>query len=382
MAGVTKANPSLKLVRLNKGSINGEHELIAKTNLLYADAAKLNTRELGQKKLVYFTLNTDYKYIDLFYYCLNSIIKNSKELDFDLLIICPDDFEIRIKSNIKLNGINLNGINVYFFNVDLVNDGIQASMNKLLIYKWAGIREYGKVLFLDVDILLRKDINELFNLELNPRILYSTVHDLSHHLHQTVFHKIVDYGLDKMTEFKDNSIYAFNAGQYLFVNNELMLKHFSNVDLISREWSGNYFFEQSFMNFYFNWFCASDSVLLFDKVQFLSVHMWEKSPSILNKKDPVLMHFAGHACDADKKIKFMQTFYPDLVKMDRVSIFGSCYFNVSDKVNTNVWNKIYNCYSVIDINSHKSIWGLRTDVSSTVSDNLNNVVENFINFKT
>jgi lipopolysaccharide biosynthesis glycosyltransferase len=308
-----KDNPSVSLVRINEGRIKSEEELITEIEHLYTGTRNLDTRELGQKNLVYFTINNDYKYIELFIYCLRSVIKNSKELDFDLLVICPEEFEKRINELIKENNISLLGINLHFFRVDMSVDGVQASMNKLLIYKWELIKEYRRVLFLDVDILARSDISELFKLELNPCKLYSTIHNLSQHLHQTVFHKLISYSTDKMTEFRDNSIFAFNAGQFLFVNSDLMLQHFHNVHLISREWSGSYFFEQSFMNHYFNWFCISDAVLLFDKIQFLSVHMGERALTVLNKDAPILMHFAGHACNAEKKIEFIKTFFFKLI---------------------------------------------------------------------
>ena len=72
-----------------------------------------------------------------------------------------------------MRGINLDGINLNFFSVDYVNDGVISSMNKLMIYKWERIKEYGRVLFLDVDILFRRDVSELFDLELHAGILYA-----------------------------------------------------------------------------------------------------------------------------------------------------------------------------------------------------------------
>jgi lipopolysaccharide biosynthesis glycosyltransferase len=188
-------------------------------------------------------------------------------------------------------------------------------MNKLKIYQFKGIKQYGKVLFLDVDIIAKESVSELFNLELDPNKLYSAIHRASDHLHSTKYHKLVDYDLAKMNEFRDKGIYAFNAGQYLFVNSARMMRHMYNVDWLSRAWPGEYFFEQAFLNHYFNWFCISDVHLLDRYVKFVSVHLWDKA-NIVNqyKLSYSIIHFAGHACDAAKKIDFIRQFHPDLIK--------------------------------------------------------------------
>lgn len=299
-----KINPSILLVRKKEGRIKAEDELVGFMEGLYENTKDLDKHKFSEKNLVYFTLNNDYKFIDLFILCLQSLLNNSVNRNFDILIICPDVFRSKINDMINEKGISLDGINLNFFSVDYVNDGVISSMNKLMIYKWERIKEYGRVLFLDVDILFRRNVSELFDLELHAGILYAATHNLSQHLHNTVFHKVVNYSSNKLTEFRDRYIYAFNAGQYLFLNCELMLGHLLNVDLISREWGGEFFFEQSFMNLYFNWFLISDTLVLFDRVQFVPIHMGESVYKFLTKEKPVFLHFAGHACDAQQKIQF------------------------------------------------------------------------------
>jgi hypothetical protein len=124
----------------------------------------------------------------------------------------------------------------------------------------------------------------------------------------------VDYDLFKMTEFRDRGIYAFNAGQYLFVNNMRMLHHMYNVDWMTRAWPGEYFFEQAFLNHYFNWYYLSDVHLLDRHVKFVAVHLWNKADLTQQYRlSYSIIHFAGHACDAGKKIEYITHFHPDLI---------------------------------------------------------------------
>ena len=314
MANTNPANPSTALMRKNEGRLYAEDDLLKELNTRYRYTFNSSNAPLGQKNLIYFTINYSDSYIDLFTYCLRSIVNKDKNDAFDLLVICSPLFKIKINKLIDDGVIDLKGFNLLFHYVPEAEDGIEASMNKLKIYQFKNINDYGKVLFLDVDIMAKEPISELFNLELDPDIFYSAIHSYSDHLHNTKFHKLVDYDLAKMNEFRDKEIYAFNAGQYLFVNSVRMLRHLYNVDWLSRAWPGEYFFEQAFLNHYFNWFCISNVHLLASYVKFVSVHLWARADSLNQyKMSYSIVHFAGHACDAAKKIDFIRQFHPDLI---------------------------------------------------------------------
>jgi lipopolysaccharide biosynthesis glycosyltransferase len=306
-------NPSLSLFRNNNKTCS-EDDVLSSLQVRFDETKNLSDICLGIKNLIYFTLNFDIKYIDLFFHCVKSIVKSNDVLDFDLLVICPKAFETEILQRIESESIDLHGLNIHFFNVSEAASGIDASMNKLLIYQWDKINDYRRVLFLDVDILVVKSLYSIFNDTIDSNKLYSTIYMLSDHLHQTGFHRLVRYDMSKMQEFKDNSIYAFNAGQFMFVNSERMLKHLENVNWLTKEWPGEYFFEQSFLNHYFNYYLLSNSNYLFDKVSFISVHLWENAlAKKSNSGDPTILHFAGHACNAEKKLEFINTFCKDLI---------------------------------------------------------------------
>jgi lipopolysaccharide biosynthesis glycosyltransferase len=315
MINADKKNPSLDLMRKNEGRLYSEEAVLNELNERFTNTFNSSVVPLGKKNLVYFTINYNKDYIDLFLYCLKSIVNKDEPDAFDLLVICPLSFENIINELIDDRSIDLKGFNLLFHTVDVAKDGIEASMNKLKIYQFKNINDYGKVLFLDVDIMAAEPISELFALELNPNIFYSAIHNAADHLHDTKFHKLVDYDLAKMNEFRAKRIYAFNAGQYLFVNSLRMLQHIHNVDWLSSAWPGEYFFEQSFLNHYFNWYGISDVHLLDSHVKFAAVHLCNEVnfayPYILSYS---IIHFTGHACDARKKIEYIKHFHPDLIK--------------------------------------------------------------------
>ena len=56
---------------------------------------------------------------------------------------------------------------------------------------------------------------------------------------------------DRKKYILENSPVPFNAGQFMFKNTNVMEGHFAAVLWLSSVWPGVFFFEQSFMNFYF-----------------------------------------------------------------------------------------------------------------------------------
>lgn len=314
MTGKHLANSSYVFIRTNADSIYTESVVLETLKDKYEAAVKYSNTPIGKKNLVYFTLNYNLEYIDLFIYSLKSIVNKDTPEQFDVLVICPPLFEDRINELIDANGIDLKGFNLLFYSVPESVDGVCASMNKLNIYRWERIHEYGKVLFLDADVLANKPLSTLFDLQLDPDKLHAAIHIPSDNLHNTKYHKLLNYDLAKMNEFRDKGVYAFNAGQYLFVNSLKMLNHFYNVDWLSTAWPGEYFFEQSYLNHYFNWYCISDVHLLNPHVKFVAVHLWDKGGAInQSKTDYTIVHFAGHACDAAKKMEYIRTFNPELL---------------------------------------------------------------------
>jgi hypothetical protein len=204
---------------------------------------------IGEKNLVYFTIFKEESYLDLLEICLKSIHKFAEFKTFDLLFITEESFVDKIKSFQILQNFNFD-----FFLLPRPVDGVAASMKKLKIFKYAKINEYKNILFLDCDIISTANLNHIFAAEYNPEYLQVACNPSLNY--KVWSHRAVFWNLDYMTQEQSDFIEAtkptpFNAGQFYFCNSKRMNAHFSNVIWLSEVWPGEYFFEQSFMNFYF-----------------------------------------------------------------------------------------------------------------------------------
>ena len=133
-------------------------------------------------------------------------------------------------------------------------DHIRASMRKVEIYKYSKLDQYEKVLYLDCDIILLKDVEQcVFPLiqELGRLHVCKEHETFSHHKH--LFWGFEDYTEEQLAEFEERNQHVFNAGQFGFRVCEEIKAHFKNIhDMIESKVRPNFFYEQSFLNWYFN----------------------------------------------------------------------------------------------------------------------------------
>ena len=203
----------------------------------------------GGKNLLYFSVFFSEDYVDLLYICLKSIIANTPTINFDVLIITDAATKVKIQAFDIISKFNVD----YMLSKN-VNTGPLASLKKLNIFDYVKISDYSKILFFDADIICIRDLNIIFQKELVPEKLYvcSTPKSNSKLL-SSVTHGIMYLTeLDAVTMNENPNIIAFNAGQFLFLNSSRMKGHFDNVRWLRNAWPGEYFYEQSFMNYYFS----------------------------------------------------------------------------------------------------------------------------------
>ena len=202
----------------------------------------------GGKNLLYFSVFLSDEYVELLYMCLKSIVTNTPTINFDILFITDADTKVKIQAFDIISKFNVD-----YMLSDRVNTGPLASLKKLNIFDYEKISDYSKILFFDVDIMCIKDLNIIFQKELVPEKLYvcSTPTSKSRLL-TSVTHGIMYFSeLDAVTMNENPNIETFNAGQFLFLNSSRMKNHFANVRWLKNVWPGEYFYEQSFMNYYF-----------------------------------------------------------------------------------------------------------------------------------
>lgn len=259
------------------------------------------------RNLVYFTVNGNPDYLSLLRVCIQSIIRNSSDLSkIDFLVIGGSwhDYQcIRME---------FPEITLYYHQVKSPKDGAEASMNKLRVFDFPYVTEYQKILFLDCDIVFTQDIQRIFDTEIQDSKIYAAIHkDIRFATHNTPEHNITTYNNEVIWSLKNSGIAPFNAGQFLMLGTEKMKRHFENVRLVLGLWVGAYFFEQSFLNTYFNYNFASDTEVLgeFFCLFYIGDHHIKELTLDMKKN----VHYAGSPCDGATKLEWVKRKFHDLL---------------------------------------------------------------------
>jgi len=270
---------------------------------LFNETNNITDELYGSKNLVYYTVFGS-SYTKLFDISLQSIHKFSPNKNFDLLVIC----DIETKREIESLGVT-KYFNIVYHLVDKPKDGIQSSINKCKIYSYDKINEYNKILFLDCDILSIKNINSIFDISFEANTLYTVCNaEVKIGAHNSKTHGIIKKTKEELEILEKNNQNPFNAGQFLFINSLKMQKHFYNLLWLIDNWPGEYFFEQCFMVYYFCTYMLSNNLLLKDNIQLTIItnnYKYQK----FHKDKTSLLHFAGYALDASKKIEYISAYF-------------------------------------------------------------------------
>ena len=274
------------------------NEILKRINLLKDHYE--NNQVIGNKNLIYYSVYFDTGYVDLLELSINSIIKTSI-VNFDILIITDKKTKAMILKKDFVKKVNL-----HFLITATPKDGWQASEQKLSIFNFKKIKNYEKILYLDCDIICTSNISNIFNIDLHDGILY-TAFDKRHSHYE--FHKSPYYGfafLDSnfIKEVTEKHQIPFNAGQFLFKNCSKMKNSFYKVNQLIGMWVGEYFFEQSFMNYYF---CKNNLTNFKSLLSYISVINTDDTEIKDIKKYP-LIHFSAPPVNPKKKIDFIKKY--------------------------------------------------------------------------
>jgi lipopolysaccharide biosynthesis glycosyltransferase len=255
----------------------------------------------GLKNLIYYCVYFDKGYTNLLNLSINSILQNSKS-SFDIMIITDEDTK-KIVETLSFT----KKIKPLFFITETPGDGVDASQKKTQIYNWNRINDYKKILFLDCDIVCTKDINKIFSLEYKPGFIYGAKPlTLDYGAHKGVWHGFPFLGQEMVDEMREAKQMPFNAGQFFFINTKRMKYHFNNVNWLMENWSGEYFFEQAFMCYYFGKAYSIGNNLLDNHVTLINT---TNDMKYIFNDNTHLIHFIAPPLQADKKIKFIENYF-------------------------------------------------------------------------
>jgi hypothetical protein len=266
---------------------------------------KIDDNIKGEKNLIYFSAFGDSGYIELLKYLLKGLKKQPYQ-NFDLLFITDK----RTKKLIEKMPL-IKHFNVHYLIMHKIVDTVEASMQKLKIYEFEKINDYKKILFLDLDILIVGDLSKIFEERVRPNVFYSASHRIDKTLHRSVYHTIQQYSDVHIAVLDFKCIFAFNAGQFFFMNTSTMIKHFKNIYEFAQKWPGQYFFEQSFMNTYFNILMISNIFKFKDQFCFIPVNT-EETRTVTNP-DSVTVHYMGSIANTGGKLGHIKKYYKYLL---------------------------------------------------------------------
>jgi len=128
-------------------------------------------------------------------------------------------------------------------------------------------------------------------------------------IHNSKYHNITRYTKEKIKRLEELKIKPFNAGQFLMLASVAMARHFTNVKFITHLWQKEYFFEQSFLNTYFNYNEAANTSLLEDyfSIYYIAQHRIETLKLDKSKN----IHYAGDPCNGSTKLEFLKSEFPN-----------------------------------------------------------------------
>jgi hypothetical protein len=281
-------------------SSKGRHQIFEAVNQKILATNDLQINPKGSKNLIYFTVYFNNGYTDLLNVAIESLLSHTNT-QFDILIITDKQTRYIIEELPFTEKIK-----PLFHMTPTPLDGVDASCNKLNVFDYSNIDEYDKILFLDCDVVAIGDVGRAFSNKLKQNTLYTAYNlNLTSNHFKSIHHGFEYLDEEFIQEMKANSQMPFNAGQFIFRNSNKMREHFANVRWMIDNWSGEYFFEQSFMNYYFSKAHITNTTILQPLVSITSAVTKRKS---LLGENVVLVHFIVPPLNAAAKLHSIRKF--------------------------------------------------------------------------
>lgn len=263
-----------------------------------------------KKNLVYYCLGLNPLYLDIFKKSLESLDKSNPEI-IDVLVITNKSFHEKYLTD-------FNRQNLFFLFVDEFKNGDDICFSKLNIFDWEKINNYENIFMSDSDVLFKIDMKQIFEKCKEENRLYAPIEDYSYENHRRIYFSLGNYTDNDIDFFKRNEIHTFNCGTYMFKNCIEMRKHFSNIFRIIKGHKGDYFSDQSFMNYYFNRMKLVDySVIDCDKNL---VYVIEENVNLLSEFNGKIFHFLGNTYYGEDKLEKMKSLYNKMFPQKKIHI--------------------------------------------------------------
>lgn len=202
-------------------------------------------RTSPKKNLIYFTLGHNPSYIELTKFCIHTLKMHSSSFDdgnTDLMVMCDEEYSHIVKKHLPFVKIHITSRN---------NSAVASSMRKVEIFRYANIDDYHNIMYLDSDIIILNDINKILREELEDDLIYVKKENSDVDKLRTLTFSLCAFSDADIQQFRERYQQPFNAGHFLFKNTPIIKSYFSDILNLMESWSGPYFYEQSFLNHYF-----------------------------------------------------------------------------------------------------------------------------------
>ena len=282
-----KENPGKEIANI----VNSEDQLLFRHYWGKKDAIPIS---LKKKNLVYCCVFFNKDYLELLNLLLLSTIYYSKKNTWNFLVITTKGFESNVQALADRYGIFLS-----IFTLDLTTI-FEAACARLCIFDYPDLDRYEKLLYLDTDIIIKGELDTLFNLSLDKDVLYAieSGNISSHNFGGQFF----DF------EKTDRSLAGINSGTLLFLNSKNMKNLFGRIQNHIKQFTDDghpvpYCMDQPFINYHAIKDGQYDSTLLNPLVS-----LFEGNDTVDNYSTSVICHFSFPIGNFGHKFNRMKRF--------------------------------------------------------------------------
>lgn len=259
---------------------------------------------MDKRFLIYYTHGYSNGYLPIMKLSINSLREYNQNINYDIVILSDEQY-VNDCEQIE---------NVIVIPMKNSKSPEEASMHKLNIFNYDKINEYDVVFFIDSDILVHSNILQIVDncTKKNCLYVYSENADIESHKH--IYFGLENYSNEQIEYFQKNNIHVFNAGCFAFKPSEEIKEHFNNVNDLIKNNTRKFFYEQSFMNVYFNTYSYFNNDVVITDRNVLTNKNYIMFPNLNNLYLNALIHFCGGVGDPNYKYPRMLEYIANLHK--------------------------------------------------------------------
>lgn len=258
---------------------------------------------MAGKNLLYYSIGGSSEYAELLKMSIETVDEYNKTQDI-LIITDKDYFEKYLSSYDRKN------LYYHFIDDKMCYDSF--SFNRIKIFDYPNLDVYENLLYIDTDVWVNLDLNQIFTLCDSRDKLYVVVEDYDFNNHLRKPFNLGLYDNSDITFFTENNIHTFNSGLLLFKNSSTMKEHFEEVLKIKNEFKDDYFTDQPFLNYYFNTKNLTETKSIVPDKNYLYIFDGNIHDSLdLNNK---ICHFIGNTFDGKTKINKIKNYKKKMEK--------------------------------------------------------------------